>query len=204
MQLGDTVSEIAADHGVPDWRTVWDANKGRAEPGGKRFTDPDHIEVGWTLTVARRQQGRSRPARTRAGCLGSPRPSGWPRRCHPCRDDAGRAAAANSTSPGICGWCRARCRGRLHPSAQPAGAARQPHRSRRRQSDPGPIRRCSRTSTPPPASPAQPGADHAGADSSAGVDGASSVAEDRSLATVAGYVAGGRSWGPGCWPRWSW
>ena len=23
MQLGDTVSEIAADHGVRDWRTVW-------------------------------------------------------------------------------------------------------------------------------------------------------------------------------------
>ena len=48
-----------------------------------------------------------------------------------------------------------------------------------------------------PASPAQPGADRAGAESSAGADGASSVAEDRSLSTLAGYLAGGSVLGAG-------
>ena len=51
VQPGDTLSEIAADHGVKDWTTVWPANAGRAEPDGARFTDPDYIEPGWTVTI---------------------------------------------------------------------------------------------------------------------------------------------------------
>ena len=51
VQAGDTLSEIAADHGVNDWTTVWPANAGRAEPDGARFTDPDYIEPGWTVTI---------------------------------------------------------------------------------------------------------------------------------------------------------
>ena len=51
MQAGDTLSEIAADHGVNDWTKVWPANAGRAEPDGARFTDPDYIEPGWTITI---------------------------------------------------------------------------------------------------------------------------------------------------------
>ena len=51
VQPGDTLSEIAADHGVTDWTTVWPANAGRDEPDGDRFTDPDHIEPGWTVTI---------------------------------------------------------------------------------------------------------------------------------------------------------
>ena len=30
---------------------MWAANAGRAEPGGERFTDPNHIEPGWTITL---------------------------------------------------------------------------------------------------------------------------------------------------------
>ena len=51
VQAGDTLSEIAADHGVTDWTTVWPANAGREEPDGDRFTDPDYIEPGWTITI---------------------------------------------------------------------------------------------------------------------------------------------------------
>jgi len=51
VQPGDTLSEIAADHGVNDWTTVWPANAGRDEPDGARFTDPDYIEAGWTVTI---------------------------------------------------------------------------------------------------------------------------------------------------------
>jgi len=52
FEKGDTLSGIAAEHGVADWKgKVWPANAGRAEPGGKHLTDPNHIEVGWHLTV---------------------------------------------------------------------------------------------------------------------------------------------------------
>jgi len=51
VQKGDTLSGIAAEHGIPDWHTVWAANAGKAEPGGKRFTNPDHIEVNWDISV---------------------------------------------------------------------------------------------------------------------------------------------------------
>ena len=49
---GDTLSQITAQHGVPDWRTVWPANAGKTEPGGKHLTNPDHIEPGWDITLA--------------------------------------------------------------------------------------------------------------------------------------------------------
>jgi nucleoid-associated protein YgaU len=52
VEQGDTLSGLAAEHGVADWKAkVWPANAVRAEPGGKHLTDPNHIEVGWHLTV---------------------------------------------------------------------------------------------------------------------------------------------------------
>lgn len=47
---GDTVSQLAADHGSTT-AAMWAANEDRAEPGGARFTDPNVIEPGWSLTV---------------------------------------------------------------------------------------------------------------------------------------------------------
>ena len=47
---GDTLSELAAAHGTT-WPTLWDLNRDRPEPDGQRFTDPDHIEPGWTITL---------------------------------------------------------------------------------------------------------------------------------------------------------
>jgi nucleoid-associated protein YgaU len=44
VRRGDTLSEIAADHYLSGWSGLWHLNRGRAQPDGKRFTDPDHIE----------------------------------------------------------------------------------------------------------------------------------------------------------------
>jgi len=48
---GDTLSQITADHSQGDWHRTWDANAGRREPDGARFTNPDLIRPGWQLTV---------------------------------------------------------------------------------------------------------------------------------------------------------
>jgi LysM repeat protein len=47
---GDTLSALARAHDT-QWTAVWELNRDRAEPGGERLTDPDHIEPGWTVTV---------------------------------------------------------------------------------------------------------------------------------------------------------
>ncbi|GGM10021.1 LysM peptidoglycan-binding domain-containing protein [Nakamurella endophytica] len=51
VQPGDTLSELAAEHASGDWPQLWQANAGRAEPGGAHLTDPDYIEPGWTITI---------------------------------------------------------------------------------------------------------------------------------------------------------
>jgi len=66
VEKGDTLSGIAAEHGLPDWHTVWAANAGKLEPGGKRLTNPDHIEVNWTSACPPgRQRPRPRPDQQR-------------------------------------------------------------------------------------------------------------------------------------------
>jgi nucleoid-associated protein YgaU len=51
VRAGDTLSGIAAAHGLGGWQAVWSANQDRPEPGGAALTDPNHIEPGWTLDV---------------------------------------------------------------------------------------------------------------------------------------------------------
>lgn len=51
VTAGDTLSGIAAEAGIPDWHTIWPANEGRTEPGGAHFTNPNHIEPGWHITI---------------------------------------------------------------------------------------------------------------------------------------------------------
>ena len=51
VRPGDTLSELAAAHGQPDWQPAWLANAGRDEPDGARYTDPDLIRPGWRLTL---------------------------------------------------------------------------------------------------------------------------------------------------------
>jgi nucleoid-associated protein YgaU len=52
VERGDTLSDIASAHDiVGGWPQVWETNSGRLEPGGERFTDPDHIESGWVVDL---------------------------------------------------------------------------------------------------------------------------------------------------------
>ncbi|GAA4752673.1 hypothetical protein GCM10023328_39820 [Modestobacter marinus] len=53
VEQGDTLWEIAEEFtgDGQNWRTAWEMNRGRTEPGGAVFSDPDLIRPGWTLTV---------------------------------------------------------------------------------------------------------------------------------------------------------
>ena len=51
IQTGDTLSAIAAREGISDWRHMWEANAGRVQPGGERFTDPNLIKPGWLIAI---------------------------------------------------------------------------------------------------------------------------------------------------------
>lgn len=51
VRAGDTLSELAAERGQPDWRRTWQANAGRTQPDGARFSRPDLIRPGWRITI---------------------------------------------------------------------------------------------------------------------------------------------------------
>lgn len=61
VHSGDTLDSIAKDNGTT-WPTLWQDNNGRTQPNGDHFTDPDHIEPGWTIDVP--DEG-DEPTRTR-------------------------------------------------------------------------------------------------------------------------------------------
>ncbi len=51
VEPGDTLSGLATESGDSNWTKAWVANADRVEPGGDRFTDPDLIRPGWTITL---------------------------------------------------------------------------------------------------------------------------------------------------------
>jgi nucleoid-associated protein YgaU len=61
VQPGDTLWSLAAAHfGNPyRWVELYNLNRDRAEPGGQRLVNPDHIYVGWTLEVPQGAAGWS-------------------------------------------------------------------------------------------------------------------------------------------------
>lgn len=69
VRPGDTLSGLAAADGIRDWHQVWPANADRAEPGGRRFTDPNLIVAGWTIQLPQ-PAGRSSPAPSSPGPTG--------------------------------------------------------------------------------------------------------------------------------------
>jgi len=50
VQPGDSLSELATTHGV-SWERLWQVNQNRPQVGGGVFTDPNHLELGWTLIL---------------------------------------------------------------------------------------------------------------------------------------------------------
>ena len=134
VELGDTLSEISADHGVKDWHTVWEANKGKAQPGGKHFTNPDHIEVGWDIAIPTSRHRRPGPP-SPPGCCGI-------RRRGPARSSGG------VTRPGP-RWALGPVRGRGTGPLE-RGATRPPHRQ-----PPHPRPGRPRDAQPPPRPPGE-------------------------------------------------
>ena len=61
---GDTMSGLAAEHGIPDWTSIWPANDGRAEPGGQHLNDPNLIRPGWTITLPGAPTSTTKPPTT--------------------------------------------------------------------------------------------------------------------------------------------
>ncbi|TFV88104.1 LysM peptidoglycan-binding domain-containing protein [Blastococcus sp. CT_GayMR20] len=51
VQLGDTLAQIAEQHGLAHWQPIFDLNAGEPQPGGGRFTDPDLIRPGQLLDL---------------------------------------------------------------------------------------------------------------------------------------------------------
>ncbi|MBK8462873.1 MAG: LysM peptidoglycan-binding domain-containing protein [Nigerium sp.] len=53
VRKGDTLSEIALDHygDARAYPRIADASRHLTQPGGRRLSDPDVIDIGWTLTI---------------------------------------------------------------------------------------------------------------------------------------------------------
>ncbi len=190
VERGDTLSEISAEHGVNHWGTVWDANKGRVEPGGKHFTDPDHIEVGWTLTVPAVADASAAPVAD----VPAPPPAPSVTPSQPTTSAGVDAPAAPQPAavpaPPVVSQAPA-------ASAPSSLGAELRHHSAQEQNDPSEA-----TAVTPPAGPGEvpsgPSESAAGVpapaqseSNSAHTSGVGVAAEERPLFTVTGYVAGG-------------
>ncbi|HEY5230282.1 MAG TPA: LysM peptidoglycan-binding domain-containing protein, partial [Galbitalea sp.] len=53
VAAGQDLESIAQTHlgSAQRWPAIWELNRGSAQPGGQRFTDPDLIRPGWTLQL---------------------------------------------------------------------------------------------------------------------------------------------------------
>lgn len=61
VERGDTLSGIAHEHGMSDWRPLFELNEGEPQLGGRLFNDPDLIFPGQILTLPETADG-STPA----------------------------------------------------------------------------------------------------------------------------------------------
>lgn len=94
VRPGDTLSGLAASHGVDDWRDVWSVSRGRNEPDGARFTDPDLLMPGWTVRLPATDAPRPRdsdavpPAELEIRPPNAPQPTTRPPVAPPASSDA--------------------------------------------------------------------------------------------------------------------
>lgn len=98
VHVGDTLSGLAAEHGITDWHAVWPGNEGRAEPGGEHFTDPDLIRPGWTVALPGSDHGQSRSTPTTRPNSGS-KITAPPARTGPSAPPSSTPRAAGSAGP---------------------------------------------------------------------------------------------------------
>jgi len=113
VRPGDTLSGIAA-HGLPNWRQAWQASRGRAEPGGQQFTEPDLIRPGWPVDTLTRPGAAARttpavpaPGHGTSAAADSPpavithppHPGHRPRTAGNCHRDAQRAVPGRADGP---------------------------------------------------------------------------------------------------------
>lgn len=159
---GDTLSGIAAEHGRADWRTVWLANAGRSEPGGKALTNPDHIEPGWDLTVTAQRPAPAAPVAAAA-----------PTATAPPTPPAATTTPPPAASPQVVSPTPAAGRHDPPEQEQSAAAATAPGSSTPRTPT------ATASATPTPASSVDPAASPA------------VRTEQRLAPTVAGFAAGG-------------
>ena len=134
VRPGDTLSELAAAHGQPDWQPAWLANAGRAEPDGARYTDPDLIRPGWRLTLpadVALTAVAPAPAQPTGGRRLSPEPAGSGQRKRAGRTEpvcSGESSRQRRTRPAR-PWRSGRCwpgRGRWGcPAVAGCGALRE-------------------------------------------------------------------------------
>ena len=94
VQAGDTLSGIAEAQGIADWRQVWEASKGMAEPDGQRLTDPDLIQPGWTVEIPITTPTTDHPAKPSRPTQQTPK---TPRRQMPAAPLPDRQAPAGHT-----------------------------------------------------------------------------------------------------------
>ena len=111
VKKGDILSQIALDHlgDAHRYPEIYRASRSIHQPGGRRLTDPDIIDIGWKLNLPTQHSKIADPAHQEATQAGRHRPAGH----HPARDDRDDHALVGERRP--------------HPQLRPA---RHPPRER--------------------------------------------------------------------------
>lgn len=100
VRQGDTLSEIALDHlgDAQAYPQIFEASRNVTQPGGRHLTDPDVIDIGWTLVIpqagpeARKDPASPAPSTQRVDAPAAPAS---------VADEPAPAAAAEPAEPAV-------------------------------------------------------------------------------------------------------